>query len=65
MKVFAQYIDDDNSCNDPDCCGGPNPSPYIRLFSSLEAAKAAGLKTKEIAALRMITVDSNAFERLS
>jgi hypothetical protein len=42
MKVYIYYIDDDNSCGDPDCCGGPYPSPYVAVFSSLEKAKEAG-----------------------
>ena len=42
MKVYVYYIDDDNSCGDPDCCGGPYPAPAVAVFSSLAKAKEAG-----------------------
>lgn len=56
MKVWVYYEDTDNSCCDPDCCGGPSPSPAVKVFSSLEAAKAAGVKKDD---LTEIEVDSN------
>jgi hypothetical protein len=46
MKVYVYVVDEDNSCSDPECCGGPYPVPYIRVFSSEEKVKAAG-KTME------------------
>jgi len=62
MTVFVQYVDCDNSCGDPDCCGGPSPSPTVRLFSSRAAATAAGLTTREVEDLTEVTVDNNEFE---
>jgi len=43
MKVFVQFFDSDNSCSDPECCGGPFPSYTARVFSSVEKAKAIGV----------------------
>lgn len=56
MKVYIYYEDTDNSCSDPDCCGGPSPSPAIKVFSSLEKAKLAGYKPDD---LKEIDVDVN------
>jgi hypothetical protein len=42
MKLYVYYIDADNSCSDPDCCGGPFPSPHVAIFSSIAKAKEAG-----------------------
>lgn len=54
MIVWVYLVDDDNSCSDPDCCGGPYPSPYIKVYSSVEKAEADGRTKDELTA---ITVD--------
>jgi len=56
MKVYIYYKDTDNSCGDPDCCGGPSPSPHIKVFSSVETALAAGHKKEE---LTEVIIDNN------
>jgi hypothetical protein len=55
-------MDDDNSCSDPDCCGGPYPAPAIKIFSSVEKAKEAGVRSEED--LTEIEIDSNEFVRI-
>ncbi|MGH7974830.1 MAG: hypothetical protein ACREBR_04845 [bacterium] len=59
MKVFVVYQDQDNSCCDPDCCGGPSPWPTIKVFSSLDKATEAGHKLDEV---KEIEVDKNEWE---
>ena len=54
MIVWVYLIDDDNSCNDPDCCGGPYPSPYVKVFSSVVAAEADGINKEDLTA---VTID--------
>ena len=48
MIIYIYYEDTDNSCSDPDCCGGPCPSPYAALFSSVEKALQAGHKKDDL-----------------
>jgi hypothetical protein len=52
-------MDDDNSCSDPECCGGPFPYPSVKIFSSVEKAKEAGVKNEED--LTEVEVDNNEF----
>lgn len=59
MKVYVQYLDNDNSCGDPDCCGGPCPSPHVKIFSSLEKVKEAGIQVDRVTE---VEVDNNEFE---
>jgi hypothetical protein len=61
MKVYIFYEDTDNSCCDPDCCGGPSPNPCIKIFSSLKIAAEAGYKEKD---LLVFVVDSNESQSL-
>lgn len=56
MIVYVYYEDTDSSCGDPECCGGPSPSPHIKIFSSLEKVKEAGHKENDVKAIK---VDSN------
>lgn len=62
MKVFVLYMDQDNSCGDPDCCGGPHPCPTIKIFSSKQAAEAAGLLEDELERLNEVEVDKNDYQ---
>ena len=59
MKVYVYYEDTDNSCSDPECCGGPSPAPAVKVFSSIETAKAAGVNKNQ---LTEIEVDKNELE---
>ena len=61
MKVYLLYQDQDNSCGDPDCCGGPYPYPSAKIFSSIAAAEKAGLTKEEIKHLVEIEIDNNEF----
>jgi hypothetical protein len=62
MKVYILYQDQDNSCGDPDCCGGPHPYPSAKIFSSKEAAKeVGGLTGEELKHLVEVEVDTNEF----
>lgn len=43
LEFYAEeehYKDRDNSCSDPECCGGPNPS-FVVIDDSGEKARAA------------------------
>ena len=59
MKVYVCYMDDDNSCSDPECCGGPFPYPSVKIFSSVKAALDAGVKNEED--LTEVELDNNEF----
>jgi len=62
MKVYVLYQDQDNSCGDPECCGGPYPYPTIKIFSSPEAAKEiANIKLEDLV---VIDVDKDEFQGL-
>lgn len=62
MIVYVDCQDQDNSCSDPDCCGGPYPSYAVRIFSSLEKAKEAGLTMREIDELIKVEIDNKEFQ---
>lgn len=64
MKVWILYQDQDNSCSDPDCCGGPSPWNTAKIFSSKEAAKAAGLNRHDLDRLNEVEVDKNEFQSI-
>ncbi len=51
MIVYIHYENNDNSCSDPECCGGPNPAIYLSIFSSIEKAQKAGIKVKDLEAV--------------
>lgn len=55
VKVYIYYEDTDNSCSDPDCCGGPCPSPAIKVFSTMENA----LKHHKTNEIKAIELDDN------
>lgn len=61
MRVYVYYEDTDNSCHDPECCGGPSPSPHIKVFSSMDRALKSGAKKEE---LTVVKVDTNELVRL-
>ena len=48
VKVYVYYEDTDNSCGDQDCCGGPFPSPAVKVFATVNAAKKAGVKEDQL-----------------
>ena len=61
-SIFMVYEDQDNSCSDPDCCGGPFPYICAKLFSSKERAIKAGFTEDRIQELK---VDSDEWEHVS
>ena len=52
-KVYVYYVDDDNSCSDPECCGGPFPSPHVAVFSSVAKAIEAGYKEDQLTEIEL------------
>lgn len=64
MKLILYVVckDTDNSCSDEDCCGGPFPSPAIKVFSSIEAAKACGIDPED---LSEVVVDSDEYTHIN
>lgn len=57
MKVYIHLVDTDNSCSDPECCGGPCPSLYVQVFSSIEIAVSHRIKKED---LEEVEVDGEA-----
>ena len=51
--VWIYYEDLDNSCSDPDCCGGPSPDIVIWIYSSLQEAIKAGREKNDLKEIKI------------
>lgn len=58
MDVYVYLRDTDNSCSDPECCGGPCPSLVIRVFSSIKDGIISGIKASDLKKVTLNYKDS-------